>query len=35
MSVIQRVCDDVYSSLASSAFARASTVETKVRSRLS
>ena len=35
MSVIQRACDDVYSSFASSAFASASTVETNVRSRLS
>ena len=34
-SVIQRAWDDVYSSLASSAFASASTVETNVRSRLS
>jgi ribosomal protein L31 len=32
MSVIQRACDDVYSSFASSAFASASTVERKVRS---
>ena len=32
-SVIQRACDDVYSSFASSAFASASTVETKLRSR--
>jgi hypothetical protein len=29
-SVIQRACEDVYSSLASSAFARASTVEKNV-----
>ena len=35
MSVIQRACDDVYSSFASSAFASAATVETNVRSRLS
>ena len=35
MSVIQRVCEEVYSSFASSAFASASTVETKVPSRLS
>ena len=35
VSVIQRVCDDVYSSFASSAFARAATVETKVASRFS
>ena len=32
MSVIQRACDDVYSSRASSAFASASTVERNVRS---
>ena len=32
-SVIQRACVDVYSSLASSAFASASTVETNVCSR--
>jgi len=35
MSVIQRACDEVYSSFASSAFASASTVEKKVPSRLS
>ena len=35
MSVIQRAWDDVYSSLASSALASASTVERNVRSRLS
>jgi hypothetical protein len=35
MSVIQRVCDEVYSSFASSAFASASTVETNVSSRFS
>ena len=35
MSLIHRACDDVYSSFASSAFARASTVERNVRSRLS
>jgi len=33
MSVIQRAWDEVYSSLASSAFASASTVERNVRSR--
>ncbi len=33
-SVIQRACEDVYSSFASSAFASASTVEMKVSSRL-
>ena len=32
MSVIQRACEDVYSSFASSAFASASTVARKVRS---
>ena len=35
VSVIQRVCDDVYSSFASRALASASTVETNVASRLS
>ena len=35
MSLIQRACDEVYSSFASSALARASTVERNVRSRLS
>ena len=35
VSVIHRVCEEVYSSFASSAFARASTVETNVVSRLS
>ena len=34
VSVIQRACEEVYSSRASSAFASASTVERKVRSRL-
>src|SRR5215207_7814966 len=34
MSVIHRACEDVYSSLASSALASASTVERKVSSRL-
>ena len=33
MSLIQRACDDVYSSFASSAFASVATVETNVRSR--
>ena len=35
MSLIQRACDEVYSSFASSALASASTVERNVRSRLS
>ena len=35
MSVIQRACEDVYSSFASSALASASTVERNVSSRLS
>ena len=35
MSLIQRACEEVYSSFASSALARASTVERNVRSRLS
>ena len=35
MSLIQRACEDVYSSFASSALASASTVERNVRSRLS
>ena len=35
MSRIQRACEDVYSSFASSAFASASTVEKNVPSRLS
>ena len=35
MSLIQRACEEVYSSFASSALASASTVERNVRSRLS